>query len=190
MKNKFLRIFFLSASILVLGVIGLFAQIPWIETNYYLISTNQKIADGITLDTVENIIIKLEVPDYFPENDQCFDVWFSAMQGDNTLSVGNFSFKLFKRDNSEFKKENSYLFWDKGSREESFKIENYKLSKPNNSDKENYVFFRTAFDLDKISNFYVTIRADLILNGKPYSLDKKLLIEKKKQLVWRKFKVH
>lgn len=179
--------------LLVIWVIGLFAQlplIPWIETDYYLAGTNQTLAKGYILKQTDNVIVKIEVPNEFSENDQCFDLWFSSNIGTHSLTVKDFSQTVFDNDNSEIKNQNSYLFWDNGSKEEAFNIDNYEIAYSDNYDKKKYVFFRTVFDIDNVSDFSIKLKTNFYIDNKPNLIDTTLQIEKKHRLTWNKFRVH
>ena len=72
------KTFLTIIGLLLVWVIGLFAQlplIPWIETDYYVAGTNQTLANGYILKQTDGVIVKIEVPNEFFENDQCFDFW-------------------------------------------------------------------------------------------------------------------
>ena len=179
--------------LLVIWVIGLFAQlplIPWIETDYYVAETNQTLANGYILKQTDGAIVKIEVPDEFFENDQCFDFWFSSATGTHMLTVKEFSQTVFDNDNSEVKRQNSYLFWDNGSKEETFNIDNYEIAHSDNYDQKKYVFFRTVFDVDNISDFSIKLKTSFYVDNKPNLIDTTLTIEKKHRLTWNKFRVH
>ena len=179
--------------LLVIWVIGLFGQlplIPWIETDYYVVGTNQTLANGYILKQTDNAIIKIEVPNEFSENDQCFDFWFSSATGTHMLTVKGFSQTVFDNDNSEIKRQNAYLFWDNGSKEETFNIENYEIAHSENYDQKKYVFFRTVFDVDNISDFSIKLKSNFYVDNKPNLIDTTLTIEKKHRLTWNKFRVH
>ena len=179
--------------LLVIWVIGLFAQlplIPWIETDYNVAGTNQTLANGYILKQTDNALIKIEVPNEFFENDQCFDVWFSSANGTHILTVKDFSQTVFEGDNSEIKSENSYLFWDNGSKEETFNIDNYKIFHSDNYDHKKYVFFRTVFNVENISDFSIKLKTNFFIDNKPNLIDTTLQIEKKHRLTWNKFRVH
>ncbi len=179
--------------LLVIWVIGLFAQlplVPWIETDFYVAGTNQTLANGYILKKVDDAIIKIEVPNEFSENDQCFDFWFSSAIGTHTLTVQDFSHTAFDKDNSEIKSENSYLFWDNGSKEETFNIDNYVIGHSDNYDHKKYVFFRNVFDVDNISDFSIKLKTTFFIDNKPNLIDTTLQIEKKHRLTWNKFRVH
>ena len=179
--------------LLLIWVIGLFAQlplIPGIETDYFIAGTNQTLANGYILKHTDNAIIKIEVPNEFSENDQCFDFWFSSAIGTHTLTVKNYSNTAFDIDNSEIKRENSYLFWDNGSKEETFNIDSYVIVHSDNYDNKKYVFFRNVFNVDNISDFSIKLKTNYFIDNKPNLIDTTLQIEKKHRLTWNKFRVH
>mgnify|MGYP003575478265 FL=1 len=191
---KILRRTFLAVSItFVLWLIGLFAQlpvIPFIETNYLLSETNDILSKGIELGRTDKLIIKLEIPDYYPEKDQCFDTWFSSRSGQHTLTVSDFSITVFDRNDSEISKQNSYLFWDNGSKDEAFKIENYVIAKLDTTFHNKYVFFRSVYNMADGKEFKVQIKANFILDGVNSDLDKRLSITKRHRLTWNKLRAH
>lgn len=177
----------------VIWIIGLFAQlplIPWIETDYYVSGTNQTLENGFTLNQIDSTFIKIEVPNEFNENDQCFDFWFLSAAGQHTLTVKDFSQTIFDKNNSEVKSKNSYLFWDNGSKEETFNIDNYEIAHSENYYNKKYVFFRTVFNVDNISDFSVKLKTNFIIDNKIKLVDTTLQLEKKHQLTWNKFRVH
>jgi hypothetical protein len=179
--------------LLLIWIIGLFAQlplIPWIETDYYLAETKQTLAKGYILKQTDNVIVKIEVPNEFSESDQCFDFWFSSNIGTHSLTVKDFSQTVFDNDNSEIKNQNSYLFSDNGSKEEAFNIDNYEIAYSDNYDKKKYVFFRTVFDIDNVSDFSIKLKTNFYIDNKPNLIDTTLQIEKKHRLTWNKFRVH
>ena len=189
----FLWTFLITFCLLILWVVGLLAQlplIPWIETDYFVVGTNQTLANGLTLKQTDNTNIKIEVPNYFSEDDQCFDFWFSSANGKHLLTVDDFSLIVYDNDNSELKRENTYLFWDNGSKNETFKIENYEIAKTDTCNKNKYVFFRTVFDIDKIGNFKIKVKVNYSIDNKSDSINQTLTIEKKHRLTWNKFRVH
>ncbi|MBL7827821.1 MAG: hypothetical protein JNJ57_14415 [Saprospiraceae bacterium] len=178
---------------MVIWVIGLFAQlplIPWIETDYYVVGTNQTLANGYVLKQTDNTIVKIVVPNEFSENDQCFDFWFSSNIGTHMLTVKDFSQTVFDKDNAEIKNKNSYLFWDNGSKEKTFNIDNYEIAYSDNYDKKKYVFFRTVFDIDNISYFSMKLMTNFYIDNKPNLINTTLQIEKKHRLTWNKFRMH
>ena len=179
--------------LLVIWIIGLFAQlplIPWIETDYYVSGTNQILANGYILKQTDNTIIKIDVPNEFFENGQCFDFWFLSAAGTHTLTVKDFSQTIFDNDNSEIKRKNSYLFWDNGSKEEAFEIDNYEITHSDNYDQKKYVFFRTVFNVDNISDFSIKLKTNFYIDNNPNQIDTTLQIEKKHRLTWNRFRVH
>src|SRR6187431_3152047 len=133
MKRMFkylLRTILVLFFLIVIWVIGLCARlplIPWIETDYFIKGTNQTLADGFNLKQSDNTIIKIEIPNEFSEKEQCFDFWFLSSQGKHLLTVNDFSLKTFENNNSEIRRDNSYLFWDNGSKDETFMIQDYEI---------------------------------------------------------------
>ncbi|WP_461787755.1 hypothetical protein [Pedobacter sp.] len=179
--------------LLVIWIIGLFAQlplIPWIETDYYVAGTNQTLANGYVLMQTDKALVKIEVPTEFPENDQCFDFWFSSANGTYILTVKDFSQTLFDKSNSKIKIKNSYLFSDNGSKEEAFNIDHYEITHSDNYDQKKYVFFRNVIDLESISDFSIKIKTNFYIDSKPNLIDTTLTIEKKHRLTWNKFRMH
>jgi hypothetical protein len=177
----------------IIWIVGLFAQlplIPWIETDYYIAGTNQTLTSGYILKQADNINIKIEIPNEFLENNQCFDTWFLAANGKHFLTVKDYSQTIFGNHNSKIKSKNSYLFWDNGSKEETFNIDNYEIAYSENYDQKKYVFFRTVFDVDNIRNFSIKIKTNFFIDNKPNIIDTTLEIEKKHRLTWSKFRVH
>ena len=91
----------------VIGVIVGLPLIPFTETDYYIAGTNQKLANGHTLKQTDSTIVKIEIPNEFSENNQCFDFWFLSTSGRHLLTVKNFSNTLLNNDNQEIKKKKS-----------------------------------------------------------------------------------
>ena len=135
--------------------------------------------------------IKLEVPRYFPEKEQCFDTWFTSTKGQHTLTVSNFSISAFKTDNTKIEKSNSYLFWADGSKDETFSIHNYQVTKSDTFDSSKYVFFRSVFNLDKAeSEFNILIKASYSFDNIADSVERKMSVIKKHRLTWDKLRAH
>ena len=179
--------------IFVVWFIGLFFQlpiIPWIETDYILTGTNQKFSDGIVLTQKNEVELKIEIPNEFNEENQCFDTWFKSKKGNHNLTVKNISIKAVDNKNGDIRPINSYLFWDNGSKDETFEIRNYELSQSDTIENEKYVFFRTVINANKYDNFSVNVKANFEIDNRTDSLNKILTINKKKRLTWNKFRVH
>ncbi len=138
----------------------------------------------------DKALVKIEVPTEFSENDQCFDFWFSSANGTYILTVKDFSQTLFDKSNSKIKIKNSYLFWDNGSKEETFNIDHYEITHSDNYDQKKHVFFRNIIDLESISDFSIKIKTNFYIDSKPNLIDTTLTIEKKHRLTWNKFRMH
>ncbi|MBK9379288.1 MAG: hypothetical protein IPM86_14145 [Saprospiraceae bacterium] len=193
MPKILFKTFLTIICLLIIWVIGLFAQlplIPFFDTNYFVSGTNQTLSSGIILKQTDNTIIKIEIPNEFTQNEQCFDFRFSSATGTHILTVKDFSQSVFDIDNSEIKNINSYLFWENGSLEEKFNINNHEIKYSENYDNEKYVFFRTVFDMDNINHFSIKIKTDFYIDNKPNRIDTTLVIEKKHRLTWSRFRVH
>ena len=177
----------------VLWIVGLFAQlplIPFIETDYVLIETNDTLGKGVLVKEKSGLNIKVEVPSYFPEKEQCFDTWFTSTNGRHTLTVPNFSITALSSDNKEIFKSNSYLFWDDGSKDEAFSIDGYEISKSDSFDSSKYVFFRSVFDVAQERDFVVLIKAKYSVDNVSDSVERKMSIIKKHRLTWNKLRAH
>jgi hypothetical protein len=177
----------------VLWIVGLFAQlplIPFIETDYILSETNDTLGKGVLVKEENGLNIKIEVPSYFPEKEQCFDTWFTSTKGQHILSVSNFSIKAFRSDNSEIIKGSSYLFWDSDGKDETFSIDDYEIAKSDTFDKSKYAFFRSEFNVDKESDFSLLIKATYSLDDIQGSVERKMSITKKHRLTWNKLRAH
>lgn len=187
------KTFLTIIGLLVIWLIGLFAQlplIPWIETDYYVAGTNQTLDKGHILKLADNAIMKIEIPNEFTENDQCFDFWFTSANGTHSLTVKDFSQTVFDKDNSIIKSKNSYLIWDNGSKENTFEIDKYAITHSDNYDQKKYVFFRTVFNVDNVSDFSIKLKTNFLIDSKSNLIDTTLIIEKKHRLTWNKFRVH
>jgi len=177
----------------IIWVVGLFAGlplIPFVETDYYVNESNQTLANGLILKQTDSSVIKLEVPNYFSENDQCFDTWVSSTKGQHFLTIKDFSLQAFNADQSEIKKENTYLFWDNGSKDETFKIENYQISKSATTENDKYVFIRTVFDTEGLDNFILSVKLNFTLDNKTDLVEQKVNVNKKHRLTWNPLRAH
>ena len=177
----------------VLYIAGLFAGlplIPWVETNYFIEGTNESLSNRVTLKQIENAKIQVEIPNYFSQNDQCIDTWFASSDSSYTLTINNFSFEAVSTEGNALKRENNYLFWDNGSKENDFKIQNYTVAKSNNQQDDKYVFLRNVYDLDNVKELTATIKFDVQINGKHESVEQSLPLVKKQKLTWNKFRTH
>ncbi len=187
------RTFQISCLICLLWIVGLLAQlplIPFIETDYILKERNDTLGNGVLVKKNNELNIKIEIPNYFPEKEQCIDTWFTSAHGQHLLTVSNFSINVFSGDNTEIEKGQSYLFWDDGSKDETFSIHDYEISESITSERNKYVFFRSVFNIDKESNFYILIKANYSLDNIADSVERKMLITKKHRLTWNKFRAH
>jgi len=196
---RFILMLFFAIVLWIIGLLARLPLIPWIETDYFVTGTTQTLAKGFVLKQPDTTItkgflsvtagsiIKLEAPNEFPEDDQCFDFWFSSAGGKHLLTVNNFSLKIFDSNNSEIKPINSYLFWDDGSKDKTFNIENYSID---TYPKNKYVFFRTVFDIDDVGDFSITVKTYYSIDNRADTIDRKLFIDKKHRLTWNEFRVH
>jgi hypothetical protein len=192
-----LKIFKRTFKILLIGFLlwffGVFFQlplIPFIETDFVLNGTSQIFEKGVELQQTNKVTIKLEIPNYFPEKEQCFDTWFSSKDGQHTLTVSDFTISVFNKNGTETKKNNSSLFWDDGSSDETFKIDNYMIAKTNTTNNDKYVFFRSVFNVADKKEFIVHVKANFSVDGIQNNLEKKIAITKKHRLTWNKFRAH
>jgi hypothetical protein len=178
------------AIIWIIGIIAGFPLIPSSETIYYVNETEETLASGLVLNQTDSTIIKLEVPNYFLENDQCFDVWFSSTKGKQILTIKDFSVQAFVADQKELSKENTFLFWDNGNKENTFLVENYQISKASSSTNDKYVFVRTVFDTEKVEQFSLVIKLNYSLNHKNYIVEQIINVKKEHKLIWNSLKAH
>ena len=190
MISRIFQVLFLLFVIMFLGIFFQLPIIPWIETDYILEGTNQKFSDGVILTQKNGIELKIEIPNEFNEESQCFDTWFKSTNGNHNLTVKSISFKALDNKNGEIRPVNSYLFWDDGSKDETYEITNYIISQSDTIDNQKYVFFRTVFNVDNYDNFSVILKANFEIDNKSENLNRSLIINKKKQLTWNKFRVH
>lgn len=192
-RNYFRWTVWTITTFVVLFITGLFAGlplIPWVETDYFVKGTNESLAHGVKLKQIDNAIVKIEIPNYFSQNEQSIDTWFASSDSSYTLTIDNFSFEAASRGNNSLKKENSYLFWDNGSKENDFRIQNYSVTKSNSQLDDKYVFLRSVYDLGNVKELVATIKLDVQINGKPENIEQSLPLVKKQKLTWNKFRVH
>jgi|GEM_PF-2452256 len=181
------------AGLAIIWIIGLFAGFPLIpstDTVYFVNETEQTLASGLVLNQTDSTIIKLEVPNYFLENDQCFDVWFSSTKGEHILSIKDYSLQGFITEQKELPKENTFLFWDSGNKENTFMVDNYKISKAVSSTNDKYVFIRTVFDTEMAEQFTLVLKINYHLNHKNYLIEQKINVKKEHTLTWNSLRVH
>jgi lipopolysaccharide assembly outer membrane protein LptD (OstA) len=181
------------AGLAIIWIIGLFAGFPLIpstETIYYVNESEQTLASGFVLNQTDSTIIKLEVPNYFLENDQCFDVWLSSTKGEHILSIEDYSLQGFITEQKELPKENTFLFWDNGNKENTFTVDNYKISKAASSTNDKYVFIRTVFDTEMAEQFTLVLKINYQLNQKNNLIEQKINVKKEHTLNWNSLKVH
>ena len=164
--------------------------IPFIETDYFVSQSDKPLADGYTVTTSDNENTKIEIPNYYPDNDQCLDFWFTSSNGKHILTVEDFKMTFKDKDGKEIKRLTSYLFWDDGSEDEKFSINNYEIEKTGTHDQDKYVFFRTVVDLSGESNFSINIRADYSVDSEQRQIDKTFDLTKRRKLTWNEFRVH
>jgi hypothetical protein len=162
--------------------------IPIVETNYFISESSKPLADGYILKHSYREITKLEIPNYFPVNDQCLDFCFKSSMGKHLLTVNNFKMTVKNNDETEMEKLNSYLICYDGSEDKKFSISNYYIE--NTGDKDNYVIFRTVVDLSRESKFSINIKADYYVDSVESKIDKTFNLEKKTILTWNEFSVH
>ena len=173
-------------------IIGLFnglPLIPWIETDYFIAGEETTLSEGIVLMDTDSCILRIEVPNYFPENNQCFDIWFNSKRGKQALSVTDFSITAFNKGN-EITKKSSCLFWDNGSKKETFEIIDYQVEYSKNYADKKYVFFRTTYDVDDTKRFNFVIKSNFTINDRPFNIHKNLSIEKQHRWTWNEFRFH
>jgi hypothetical protein len=164
--------------------------IPFVETDYFVSEYNKPLADGHTVTKTDNETTKIEIPNYYADNGQCLDFWFTSSNGKHILTVENFKMTVMDENGDEIKRLNSYLFWDDGSEDEKFGINNYEIEKTGSQDQDKYVFFRTVVDLSGESNFAITIKADYYVDSVQRQIDKTFDLAKRKKLTWNEFRVH
>lgn len=174
----FIIIFIFLPVIWGIGIIADFSVVPSIKTYYTVKGTNTSITNGYTLKKTGNTIIKLEIPNEFLDNDKCFDISFSSTKGTQILTVNDFSQTLFDKDKFEIKRENSYLFWNNGSKSETFKIDNYEIKHPDNYNKKKYIFFRTVFNIANNNEFAIKIKTNFYIDNKSNKLIRLYLLKR------------
>jgi hypothetical protein len=180
-------------AICMLWIIGVFAMlpvIPFIEANYFLEGSDGPLDIGFNVTHTSTELTRIEIPSYYPNNNQCLDFWFESANGKHLLTVNNFTMTLKNKNNSEIKRMNSFLFWDEGSEDEKFSIKEYEIERTDSYDTDKYVFFRTAFDLSDEGSFTMYVKADYLLDGIQRDLDRSFKVVKKKKLRWSEFRVH
>ena len=189
----FKKIFIGTLISIVLWIVGCSAGlpvIPFVETDYYIRQSNRPLANGHAVTKTDNENTKIEIPNYYPDNDQCLDFWFTSSNGKHILSVENFNMTVRDKDGDEIKRLTSYLFWDDGSEDEKFSINNYEIENTGTHDQNKYVFFRTVFDLSGESYFSITINTDYSVDSVRRQIDETFDLTKKRKLTWNKFRVH
>ena len=164
--------------------------IPFVETDYFISQSDKVLADGHTVTKTHNENTKIEIPNYYPDNDQCLDFWFASSNGKHILTVEKFKMTVMDKDGHEIERLTSYLFWDDGSEEEKFSINNYEIENTATHGQDKYVFFRTVVDLSGESNFSINIKADYSVDSEQKQIDKTLDLTKRRKLTWNKFRVH
>tara|TARA_R110002049_G_scaffold147874_1_gene310762 strand:+ start:68 stop:643 length:576 start_codon:yes stop_codon:yes gene_type:complete len=191
MKKLFkfvLKVFLFFLGLLSIWIVCLFFDLPVIpfnETNYYLKHNENSLNERQIIKTLDSLSIRLEIPNYFEENGQCFDVWFYSDVEKKNLSVDSFLFELKNLSGKDENLIDSILFWDGGSQENTSTIDNYKFNS-----KNKYIFFRKIYNLDGISDFSIKLNINYSIDSIQYKLDTLLNINKKKKLTWDKFRVH
>lgn len=179
--------------LIVIWIVGLFAGIPvipWIETNYYDSKTNQKLSNGLVLKKIDSSEIRIEIPDYFPASDQCFDTWFTSGQTNSNLIVKAFFFLVLDQSGTELPKKNTYLFGNDDSRFNGTEISNLEIIKNDTAYHEKYKFIRTVFNLRNKKRIMIQIKVDYTINNISQSLTDTLEINKKQALTWDEFRAH
>lgn len=191
MKKLFkfvLKGFLFILGLFLIWIVCLFFDLPVIpfnETNYYLKHNENSLNERQIIKTIDSLSIGLEIPNYFEENKQCFDVWFYSEVGNKNLSLESFLFELKDSNGKNEYLIDSILFWDGGSEENTLTIDNYKFNS-----KNNYVFFRKIYNLNGISDFSIKLNINYSIDSIQYKLDTLLNINKKEKLTWNKFRVH
>ncbi len=189
--RKFLLILGSLVFLFIFWIVLAFAQlrvIPNITTYYNVIGSTEILQNGTVLKNTPEINVRLEAPEYFEENQQCFDLWFSSNSGKHKITVNNVSQKIIYK--SELKPIATYLFWDGGSQENSFSIENYEIEKAEIYENNKYCFFRTVANVEDISHFKIELKAKFIVDDNQSNIDTILTIKKTHKLVWDRFRVH
>ena len=167
-----------------LWVIGLFAGlpvIPWIDTNYYERKSGQKLSQGIILNQSGGDI-KLEVPNYYNESDQCFDTWFTS----NNIKIKYFSLLAFDKNNIEIPKVKIHLFGYNESRE----INDFTILNNDTAIQHNFKFIRTVYNVKKFTSISLKLKIDYLINNESKSYADTLILRKVHNLTWTRFKVH
>lgn len=164
--------------------------IPFVETDYFVIESSTPLADGHIVTKTDDEITKIEIPNYYPDNEQCLDFWFTSSNNKHLLTVENFKMTVKDNKGNEIERLTSYLFWDDGSEDEKFSINNYEIEKTGTHDQDKYVFFRTVVDLSGESNFSISIKADYYVDGVQRQIDKTFELKKRRELTWNEFRVH
>lgn len=173
---------------IILWIVGVFFDLPLIpinETNYYTEKNNISLNERQIIETNDSLKIGVEIPNYFTENEHCFDFWFFIEEGEKNISVSDFSVKLKDRTGNEKKEIKSILFWDGGSNESSLDVINHKL----NSDSK-YLFFRKVYNTNKLENFSITLSVEYQIDNIQFKIDTLMNITKKEKITWNKFRVH
>ncbi len=158
--------------------------IPFVATDYFIEGSDNSLKDGYVVTSSDNETTKIEIPDYFTDDNQCLDFWFTTSYGNHFLTVKNFKITVFDINDNVIMPTNSYLFRDDGSENEKFSIDNYEIG----TDK--YVFFRTVVDLSGESRFAINIKADYLIDSVRRNIDKTYVLEKRKQLTWNELRAH
>jgi len=167
-----------------------FLALILIVTRYFVEGGDSTLADGLVINQNDSLITTIEVPSYYPEDNQCFDFWFLSKKGTHLLTVNDFSLIAHDTKNNMIKKRNSYLFWDDGSKEETYWIKNFELSQDKKYDKDKYIFFRTVFDVDNNDDYSLQIRTNYSIDSTLFFVDTTIMIKKNHRLTWSKFRVH
>lgn len=181
------KLFFGLIGVVVLWIIAIFMDypvIPYLKTDFYIKGETNPLSKKQDLGELDNTFFGLEIPDYFPENDQSFDLWFLSNGENQRITINNFSFELKDEKGEEKEKLTSILFWDGGSKEE-LSIDNYSIDKENE-----YVFIRSVYDVDNLSSFSMTISANFTIDNQLNKITKNLILEKKRTLQWMRFRFH
>jgi hypothetical protein len=172
----------------VIAVFSMLPVIPFVETEY---SVDGEVlpVEGFIVSGINPEVTRIEIPDYFPGNDQCVDFWFTALEGKHILTVTAFDMTAYDEAGQEIERDNAYLFWAGGSEEEQFQIENYPLESSAPGPGQ-YVYFRSVFDLSNEDHFVLHVESTYTIDGENRHIDKKFDVRKNKKLTWNEFRVH
>ncbi|WP_288955844.1 hypothetical protein [uncultured Polaribacter sp.] len=191
--KKALKIFFvsllISATLFLMWIVSLFfglPLLPYMETNYYLKEDKISLNKKKILKINDSISLGIEIPNYFPEEDQCIDFWFFNEAKQRSLNIKNFALTLknLKKEKQLIEKD-IIIFWDGGYNENKPEVKNFILNKGCK-----YIFIRNIYDLNKAKKSQVHIKLNYFVNRVEYKFDTIINITKEKELTWNKLRAH